>query len=195
MENNSRMENSLIRDFNYFMSCLEEAGERMRDSHYFQIKFADSNELKFRERVYCYELYHQLRNTLRNNFRYKLDGEVDKEGHPIIYPELGSKKPDLILHVPGKMKWNLVVIEVKPVTVAKRIIRLTNDIKTLKGFLEKGKYYRAIMLVYGNGQDLSEKIISKVQSLVRNYEKRNQILLVWHRGPGQKPKRVEIQIE
>lgn len=181
-----------MRDFNTFMNSLEKAGEKMDDSHYFQIQFAHSDELKFRERVYCYELYHQLRNILGDDFRYKLDGEVDKEGHPVIHPKLGSKKPDLIVHVPRDMDWNLAVIEVKPVTVTKRIRKLTNDINTLKGFLEVAGYYRAIMLIYGNGQDLPEKIISKVKSLIRNYERRNQILLVWHRGPGQKPEMAEI---
>ena len=121
---NPRLEDSLKKDFNSFSRCLEKAGEKMEDSHYFQIQFAGSNELKFRERVYCYELYHQLRNILGDEFRYKLDGEVDKEGHP-FYPKLGPKKPDLIVHVPHDMDWNLAVIEVKPVTVEKRIQQLT----------------------------------------------------------------------
>lgn len=187
----SQTEDSLRRDFNNFMKCIKKAGEKMEDSHYFQIQFAGSNELKFRERVYCYELYHQLLNILGDEFRYKLDGEVDKEGHP-FYPKLGPKKPDLIVHVPRDMDWNLAVIEVKPVTVGKRIGDLKKDIETLKGFLEDGKYYRAIMLVYGNGQALPDKIISKVKSLIGNYKKRKQILLVWHRGPGEKPETVKI---
>lgn len=191
MEDCSRMENLLNEDFNDFMECFKKTGERMEEVHYFKIKFAGSEELKFRERVYCYELYHQLRNILGDEFEYKLDGEVDKIGH-LFYQETGPKKPDLIVHVPGDMDRNLVVIEVKPVTVAARITELEEDIKTLKGFLEEGNYYRAIMLVYSNGQDLPEKILSKVKSLIKNYEKRGQILLVWHRGPGQKLKKVEI---
>lgn len=191
MHIDSRIQGLLENDFNTFMNALKKAGEKMEDSHYFQIQFAGSNELKFRERVYCYELYHQLCNILGDEFRYKLDGEVDKEGHP-FYPKLGPKKPDLIVHVPRDMDWNLAVIEVKPVTVEKRIRELTKDINTLKGFLEEGGYYRAIILIYGNGQVLPEKIISNVKSLIRNYEKRNKILLVWHRGPGEKPEIVKI---
>ncbi len=194
MEDCSRMEDLMNEDFNDFMECFKKAGERMKDAHYFKIKFAGSEELKFRERVYCYELYHHLRNALGDEFEYKLDGEVDKIGH-LFYQETGPKKPDLIVHVPGDMDRNLVVIEVKPVTVVTRITKLEEDIKTLKGFLKEGNYYRAIMLIYGNGQVLPEKIITKVKSLIRHYEKRNKILLVWHRGPSQKPETVKIQIE
>ena len=50
-------------DFDCFMKCLREAGKRM-DAHYFQLPVAGSEEPVFRERVYCYELYHQLRNVL-----------------------------------------------------------------------------------------------------------------------------------
>lgn len=187
------MEDLMNEDFNYFMECFKKAGERMEDAHYFKIKFARSEELKFRERVYCYELYHQLRNALGDEFEYKLDGEVDKIGH-LFYQETGPKKPDLIVHVPGDMDRNLVVIEVKPVTVVTRITELEEDIKTLKGFLKEGKYYRAIMLIYGNGQELPKKIVSEVKSLIMNYEKCNQILLVWHSGLGHKPETVKIQI-
>lgn len=188
----SLMEDLFKRDFNKFMKDLEKAGEKMEDAHYFQISFAGSTDIKFRERVYCYELYHQLRNILGDKFRYKLNGELDKEGHPTIYPKLGSKKPDLTVHVPGVMDLNLVVIEVKPISVENRIGELTKDISTLKGFIEVAGYYRAIMLVYGNGKCLPEKIISEVKTLTRNYERRNQILLVWHRGPGQKTETVKI---
>lgn len=66
---------------------------------------------RFRERVYCYELYHQLRLALPANFLYTLQGEVDKMGHPII---TGGVKPDFILHKSGTMNDNFLVIEVKP---------------------------------------------------------------------------------
>jgi hypothetical protein len=99
-------------EFKHFMRCLEEAGRRI-DRHYFQLDVAGSEESIYRERVYCYELYHRLRYVLGDSFPYKLDGEVDKEGHPIIRPRLGPKKSDFIVHVPGKMNRNLIIIEVK----------------------------------------------------------------------------------
>ncbi len=43
----------------------------------------------YRERVYCYELYHQLRvemdrNQERVDFPYSLGGEIDKRAHPVM---------------------------------------------------------------------------------------------------------------
>ena len=70
--------------FDRFWNCLRKAGSKM-DSHYFQLPVARRKERIYRERVYCYELYHQLRNALGDNFAYKLHGEVDKAGHPIIH--------------------------------------------------------------------------------------------------------------
>lgn len=36
----------------------------------------------YRERVYCYELYHQMRRRWPDDRRYILNGEVDKSAHP-----------------------------------------------------------------------------------------------------------------
>ena len=116
-------------DFKQFIECLEKAGSRM-DRHYFQLEVAGSEESIYRERVYCYELYHQLRCAIGDSFGYKLDGEVDKAGHPIIRQDLGPKKPDFIVHVPREMNRNLVVIEVKPVTVENN--ELARDLEKLK---------------------------------------------------------------
>lgn len=170
-------------DFEYFMKCLVGAGARM-ERHYFQFPVAGSSRPIFRERVYCYELYHQLRTVLGDYFPYKLDGEVDKAGHLIIPPTLGAKKPDFVVHEPGDMKRNLVIIQVKPVTTP--IGKLKEDFQTLQGFLEKAKYYRAIMLVYGDGKrDLPDYIRFELNNLPEKYQGR--LLLVWHRGPREKP--------
>lgn len=172
-------------DFNRFMGCLENSGERI-DQHYFQLPVAGKEEPVFRERVYCYELYHQLRTTLGDGFPYKLDGEVDKNGHPIIRPTLGPWKPDFIVHIPGNMKRNLVVIEVKPITVKDDMSELKRTLEKLQGFLNEAKYYRAIMLVYGDGKhNLPESIRSEVHKFSKRCGER--ILMVWHCGFRRKP--------
>ena len=73
-------------DFQQFLKFLMKAMQNI-DSHYFQLRFASNDELKYRERVYCYELYHQLRLLLGDDFPYKLDGELDKKSHRIILGE------------------------------------------------------------------------------------------------------------
>lgn len=170
----------LEKDFRFFIEGLMEAGRNMEDSHYFQLPVFKKEDPIFRERVYCYELYHQIRNFLGEKFPYKLDGEVDKRGHPTIP---GKIKPDFIVHFPGDMDRNLVVIEVKPITVNNA--DLEDDLKKLLFLLEKGNYYRAIMLLYGNGRsNLSEKVYSKINNYSMKCQ--NRILLAWHHGWNEK---------
>lgn len=166
-----------------FIKGLALAGKRMVDRHYFQLPVAGEKAPVFRERVYCYELYHNLRNVLGDDFSYKLDGEVDKNGHPQIP---GKKKPDFIVHHPGDMKGNLVVIEVKPVNVS--ISDLNKDLEKLIWLLDKAKYQWAIMLIYSNGVvDLRKRILSCVKHF--SGKRMHRILLAWHPGWG---KEVEI---
>ncbi len=170
-------------DFERFMNAFIRAGARI-ESHYFQLPVAGCVRPVFRERVYCYELYHQLRIDLGHNFDYKLDGEVDKVGHPLISPRLGPRKPDFIVHDPGDMGRNLAVIEVKSsVAPINGRSGLREDLRTLQGFLDRARYYRGIMLVYGDGTcELPRRIRSAFE---RVHDSR--VVKVWHKGPGIEP--------
>ena len=171
-------------DFQQFLKFLMKAMQNI-EAHYFQLHFAGNgnNELKYRERVYCYELYHQLRLLLGDDFPYKLDGELDKQGHAIISVK---KKPDFVIHVPGEMGQNLVVIEVKTLVAVKGDMnKLRNDFGKLERFISKeAKYYRAIMLIYGsiNG-DLPQNIRQEIESI-----QNKKIIILWHDSPNKKPK-------
>ena len=166
-------------DFKKFVLCLMKASEKI-DANYFKLPVSEG-ESTYRERVYCYELYHQLRCTLGDSFPYKLNGEVDKIDHPIIKK---AKKPDFIFHIPGSMKHNFVVIEVKPITVKDEINELKKDIQKLKYFLNKVRYYRAIIIVYGNLNDITlpQNIKMEIESIS---DKR--IMVLWHREPHETP--------
>jgi len=172
----------LAADFELFIQALTTACIGMNDPHYFQLPVANMDEPVFRERVYCYELYHQIRKALGDDFPYKLDGEVDKNGHPLIPGEI---KPDFVVHVPGKMERNLAVIEVKPVTVDKE--ELEKDLNKLKRLLAESKYHWALMLIYSDGKrDLPTEIKSKIIDFSRMYK--GYVLLAWHAGRGQRLK-------
>ncbi len=175
------------RDFDYFLKCLMEAGMKL-EQHYFQLPVAGKEEPIFRERVYCYELYHQLRSILGDDFPYKLDGEVDKSGHPLIRQALRSSKPDFIVHIPGVMDKNLVVIEVKPITVKDNIGELEHDLEKLQCFVNDAKYYRAILLVYADDkfEQLPEPILSKAKEFTERCG--GHLLTVWHPGFQKKPR-------
>jgi len=95
---------------------------------YFQLPVAGAERPEYRERVYCYELYHQWRRHWPNDFRFSLGGEINKQGHPLIR---GDEQPDFLVHVPGHM-CNLLIVEVKPVNAAPA--RMADDLMKLTRF-------------------------------------------------------------
>jgi hypothetical protein len=109
-----------------------------------------------RERVYCYELYHQMRLhwPAPANCPYRLNGEIDKGGHPYFRNDRSKPKPDLLVHVPGAGD-NYAVIEVKSSRARAHGIR--KDLRTLCRFANYG-YRRAIYLVYG-----AEAVLERIQ--------------------------------
>ena len=132
----------------YFIECLRAATQNIQRAYMF-LPIAGSVLPAYRERVYCYELYHQLRLSWGNYGGYSLGGEVDKTHHPLIRGlDVKNTKPDLLVHRPGDMGGNLIVIEVKPITAKKLGIR--KDLRTLTAFLRRGQYHHAIYLIYGD---------------------------------------------
>lgn len=134
------------------------------ESVYFQPPRAGTAETRHRERVYCYELYHQWRSRWPKRSLYSLGGEVDKSGHPLIR---SAPKPDMLVHVPGRMD-NLLVMEVK--AAAPRMSELMKDMTNLTYFrreLAKGENYRcAFLWLYGVSERswprLRDRIVSEV---------------------------------
>lgn len=82
------MQKSLDQVTNWILDASERLGQE-----YFQLPVA-GEEPQYRERVYCYELYHLWRCNWSNHFQFSLSGEVDKQNHPIIRK---NAKPDYLL--------------------------------------------------------------------------------------------------
>lgn len=129
------------------LSDIFRAATAAIEREYFRLEIAGGDPI-YRERVYCYELYHQMRSRWPDGTRYYLNGEVDKAAHPIL-SELGISlsKPDLLVHQPGYMEGNHAVIEVKH--SAATAYGLKKDLRTLSAFVSKVGYQRAILLIYG----------------------------------------------
>lgn len=119
----------------------------------------------FRERVYCYELYHQLRKDWPDGSPFELNGEVDKAGHRLLRQWQADRcKPDFLVHTPGNMDGNFAVIEVKPCHASAKAIR--KDLATLALFsTEEIGYERAIYLLYG---ERAEHMARRVRQQVAN---------------------------
>ena len=115
---------------------------------------------------------------------YSLAGEVDKAGHPLVRGNgLYRVKPDFLVHVPGDMKRNYAVVEVKPANASPNGV--DKDIEKLKNFIGYAEYERGILLVYGKKFDALQKQLRKV--LLQGSKE----IDIWiHSQPSTRPERV-----
>jgi hypothetical protein len=133
-------------EFALFAETLAGAAERIAGL-YFQLPVANADSV-YRERVYCYELYHQLRCGWED-FPFSLGGEIDKRGNPHFENSpYAESKPDLLVHEPGDMDRNLACVEVKPCCRPAHEFR--DDLKKITWFCQHARYYRGVFLVYGS---------------------------------------------
>lgn len=152
-------------DLDLFLRAFESATKSIT-SKYMQLPVAGAENPIYRERVYCYELYHCLRKEMGDldNFQYFLCGEVDKSGHPLIRGNILDKsKPDFLVHKPGHMDKNLVVIEVKPINTTPSAI--VKDLRCLTAFRRQANYFHSIYLIYGEEQNKFARIKERAHSL------------------------------
>lgn len=150
------------------------------EAMYFHLNI-DRGDPVFRERVYCYELYHQMRCNWPSQCEYFLNGELDKSAHPILR-KLGADhaKPDLLVHTPGAMAGNYAIVEVKHSAVASGIHK---DLWTLDLFVRKVGYQRAIYLIYG--PEASERGVDKIKGIANKFQQLVPIEVWLHSEVGQ----------
>ena len=174
-------------NFKIFLNALLNATSEIQE-RYFRLPVAYKDYV-FRERAYCYELYHQLRQLLQDDFPYILSGEINKAGHPLISPNCGEIIPDFLVHNPGSMgpDDNLVICEVKTIQRAnfnnegKDLLKDMNTIGCMTSI--KNGYYKGIILIFGSNYG------EKKSEIVKVYKKKNNIdnvLLLYHDNPMQR---------
>lgn len=160
-----------------FTKILQVSTQRV-GGEYFQLPIAGRENSIYRERVYCYELYHQMRSMWPQESHYSLGGEIDKSGHPLIHGNsLDKIKPDFLVHVPGEMD-NYAVIEVKPINGSLEGIK--KDLRTLNSFCQYAGYQRAIYLFYGNRN--SNDIMQNLNTIAHNADNGIDLtaIEIWH---------------
>lgn len=141
-----------------FMAALDKAASRISESYFRPERIGAESETSrpWRERVYCYELYHQMRWILGNDRCLQFAGETDKSGHK-NYSHGEGRMPDFIFHEPGTHAQNLVVIEVKTISQAKRTTELNKALHSLATFSAgPWRYQRAILYIVGTHSDNDE---------------------------------------
>lgn len=182
-------------DIQMFRSLLIQATSNI-GTLYFQLPIATRERPIYRERVYCYELYHQLRVLWPSFSWYTLGGEVDKTGHPLFRDgPLCNVKPDILVHQPGDMSGNLVVLEVKPIRATTKGIE--KDLITITEFVHLAEYKWGMYLVYGGSQKQIEDYRRRIQQIAIGENQARidleQIELYWHRMPNTEATKVNWQ--
>lgn len=128
---------------------------------YFQLPIA-AGDAVYRERVYCYELYHCLRRDW-GDFPFSLGGEIDKSGHPLFRDgPYARAKPDFLTHRPGAMDANLGCVEVK--SSVQSVEALIADLRKLVWFREHAGYFGGILLIFGANQATSATLNAQLHA-------------------------------
>lgn len=165
-----------------FFSLLKDATAEIREE-FIHLPVADHEQenKEYRERVYCYELYHQFRCISSFiSWEYNINGELDKSGHPLMRGEyVEGRTPDFLVHEPGDMGNNLVVLEVKPVSTHREGLR--TDLKKLTAFQEY--YEHSVHLTYGSDPGESRKVLDLAEDIASNCTDVDLALVdMWYHG-------------
>lgn len=120
-----------------------------------------------RERVFAYELYHQIR-MIENDSELILHGEIDKRGH-VDFPAVEQRNPDFIFHVPGEYNCKSVVVELKVDLNG----GIEKDFETLDMFIKNYSYSYGIFIICNHSEEKVKKFIERID--VEKIENKDKI--------------------
>jgi hypothetical protein len=124
--------------------------------HYFRLPTTYMRTGIVRERLFCYELYHQIRSSMLPHHELSLHGEIDKRGHA-DFAEEDRVNPDFVFHVAGTHFRNTLVIEVKGTDRYREGI--LKDFKTILNFINIYGYRAGIFILYNHSFAELEKSV------------------------------------
>ena len=115
---------------------------------------------RYGERVFCYELYHQIRTLMDGHSRIhpetfrdlKLHGELKKDYIGQIAQDYYQAQaldseyiPDFLLHTPGNFDNQHLIIEIKS-NPKLSFSGMTNDLQKIQQFIDRYNYERGVFL-------------------------------------------------
>lgn len=129
----------------------------------------------YRERVYCYEIYHQVRILQDNEYSLikesvDINCEPDKRGNTWFKEPVN---PDMIFHKAGNIDENYLVLEVKNNLNGEindsddKPIGVYKDIINLYRFIKDSNYEMACFYLYGQEADKIKEVIPKVLKVIQ----------------------------
>ena len=147
------------------------------EQKYFRLEVTYGNNFIVRERVFCYELYHQMRILLEGRTDLTLNGEPDKRFHDEIHkPDWAN--PDFILHKPGSWFYNTVVCEVKGTLNPKDPRGVIKDLKTLLVYVEQYQYKSGVFIIYNHSLEELKGFLKKHKEKIYHSSACDKIYLI-----------------
>ncbi|CEI83016.1 hypothetical protein J18TS1_07320 [Oceanobacillus oncorhynchi subsp. incaldanensis] len=143
------------------------------------------------ERVFCYELYHQLRKIMeenRLNEKVILQAELRKAQVSDEITQLfgvnstdGVYYPDFLIHEPGTYENQDLIIEVKA-NPKLSTTDMLNDIKKIDQFINRYNYKKGIFLAINVNKERYNQLMTNdhlLNSLEEQINSKNEILLMF----------------
>lgn len=131
------------KDSKEILSKIEHAINNVEQKFY-QVEYLQASGSigkQYRERVWCYEFYHRLREIKLPDNELIINGEVDKSGNNNFIDKIN---PDFIIHKQGSSDKNLCVIEVK---LRLDYDGINKDFCSLTKMMNKHKYQNGIFIL------------------------------------------------
>ncbi len=156
-----------------FLTILSDSLKNIKQEYY----RIETNGDKFgipRERVFCYELYHQLRCEFDDDI-LRIHGELDKRGQNDFQGKTRAI-PDFLIHQPGTHRNNNIIIEVKGVLNKDDLI---GDLQKIYSFIHDPTihYENGIFLQYNYSfLDLKNYLSSRINEIKKDQDKKIVII-------------------
>ena len=156
-----------------FVEMITGSLENVGDEYYKITTTYESSGI-VRERVFCYELYHQMRLVQyeRGLTDAQIHGEIDKSGH-VAFDKNTRKNPDFVFHVPGMMQGNAIVVEIKGKLEGTYQEGVYKDIVTLSKSTDNKHYYHSgVLIIYNYTYD---EFLRKIGEFLKNRLQENKV--------------------
>jgi hypothetical protein len=159
-----------------YLAIIREALSRV-ETGYYRLRTTYAEAGVVRERVFCYELYHQMRSIMGAAQPLIIHAEIDKSGHA-DFEAADQRNPDFVFHVPGEHERNTLVVEVKGTLDS--VAGVLKDFETLERFVTGYGYRAGVFILYNYSLDdlLRRRVFRKALSVMQDSPVANSIYIL-----------------
>jgi hypothetical protein len=155
------------------------------DGEYFGIRTTYKDSL-IRERIFCYEFYHQLRLIYKENKEFIIHGEIDKSGHR-DFCKKDRRNPDFVFHLPGSREGNTIVMEVKGHLNESGIKK---DFYTLLTYTSEYRYKLGLFVLFGKSFEMLHQRIENFLQELKEHPGADKVVILVIKEPRREIEKV-----